>query len=56
VPISPAILAGRESRMRLDKRPNIVQEMILWDNALRKHIAETGIASKSDASPNTKSE
>jgi hypothetical protein len=45
-----------ESRMRLDKLPDMVQEMIRWDNELRKHIAETGIASKSDASPNTKSE
>jgi hypothetical protein len=42
-----------ESRMRLDKRPDMVQEMIRWDNELRKHIAETGTASKSDASPNT---
>jgi hypothetical protein len=42
-----------ESRMRLDLRPNMVQEMIRWNNALRKHILETGIASKSDASPNT---
>jgi hypothetical protein len=42
-----------ESRMRLDKRPNMVQEMIRWDSELRKYIAETGIANKSDASPNT---
>ena len=42
-----------ESRMRLDKRPNMVQEMIRWDNALRRYIAETRIANKSDVSPNT---
>jgi hypothetical protein len=42
-----------ESRMQLDKRPNMVQEMIRWDNELLNYIAETGIASKSDASANT---
>jgi hypothetical protein len=42
-----------ESRMPLDKRPNMVQEIIRRDNAMLKYIAETGIASKSDASPNT---
>jgi hypothetical protein len=34
-------IAILESRMRLDKQPNMVQEMIRWDNELRKHIAET---------------
>ena len=29
-----------ESRMPLDKRPNMVQELIRRDNALRKYIAE----------------
>jgi hypothetical protein len=42
-----------ESRMPLDKRPNMVQELIRRDNALLKYIAETGIASKSDISANT---
>jgi hypothetical protein len=42
-----------ESRMPLDKRPNMVQELIRRYNALLKYIAETGIASKSDVSANT---
>jgi hypothetical protein len=46
-------IAILESRMPLDERPNMVQELIHRDNALRKYIAETGIANKSDASPNT---
>ncbi|MFL6349936.1 MAG: hypothetical protein ACJ72X_16805 [Nitrososphaeraceae archaeon] len=42
-----------ESRMRLDKKPNMVEELIRRDNAMLKYIAETGLASKSDISPNT---
>jgi hypothetical protein len=41
------------SGMRLDIRPNMVEELIRRNNALFRYIAETGVASKSDASPNT---
>ena len=46
-------IAILESRMRLDLRPNMVQELIRRDNAMLKYIAETEIANKSDVSPNT---
>jgi hypothetical protein len=42
-----------ESRMRFDLRPNMAVELMRRNNALSKYIAETGVASKSDASPNT---
>jgi hypothetical protein len=42
-----------ESRIPLDKRPNMVQEVIRRDYAMQKYIAETRIANKSDVSPNT---
>ena len=42
-----------ESRMRLDKGPNMVEELIRRDNAMLKYIAETGIANKLGASANT---
>ena len=47
------MIAILESRLPLDKRPNMVQEIIRRDYAMQKYIAETGIASKSDVSPNT---
>ena len=41
------------SGMRLDLRPNMVEELIQRNNALHKYIAETGVANKSNVSPNT---
>ena len=39
--------------MRLDKKPNMVEELIQRHNALFKYVAETGVANKSNVSPNT---
>jgi hypothetical protein len=47
------MIAILEIRLPLNKRPNMVQEIIRRDYAMQKYIAETGIASKSDVSPNT---
>ena len=46
-------IAILESRLPLNKRPNMVQEIIRRDRAMHKYIAETGIANKSDVSSNT---
>ena len=39
--------------MRLDIRPNMVEEQIRRDNAMLKYIAETEVPNKSNVSPNT---
>jgi hypothetical protein len=44
------------SGMRLDIRPNMVEERIRRDNALFRYIAETGVANKSNISPNTRAD
>jgi hypothetical protein len=41
------------SGMRLDIRPNMVEELIRRNNALSKYIAEIGVANKSNVSSNT---